>query len=82
MKFSRWLIQFNIFAGRLIADNLKKSITYIITCNVPEVSPFVAYFLTGIPLPLGIITMLFIDMGTDMLPAISLAYEGAGEPLS
>merc|ERR1719427_2023835 len=44
--------------GRLIFDNLKKSIAYT-------------------PLPLGTVTILCIDLGTDMLPAISLAYEQA-----
>ena len=33
--------------------------------------------MADIPLPLGAITILCIDVGTDMLPAISLAYESA-----
>jgi len=61
--------------GRLIFDNLKKSIAYTLTSNIPEISPFLAFITTGIPLPLGTITILFIDLGTDMVPAISLAYE-------
>ncbi|PAV93464.1 hypothetical protein WR25_02940 [Diploscapter pachys] len=35
------------------------------------------YILFGIPLPLGTVTILCIDLGTDMVPAISLAYEEA-----
>jgi len=61
--------------GRLIFDNLKKSIAYTLSSNIPEVLPFLTYILFGLPLPLGTITILCIDLGTDMVPAISLAYE-------
>ncbi|XP_073994046.1 sodium/potassium-transporting ATPase subunit alpha isoform X2 [Rhodnius prolixus] len=61
--------------GRLIFDNLKKSIAYTLTSNIPEISPFLAFILLDIPLPLGTVTILCIDLGTDMMPAISLAYE-------
>ncbi|XP_021915175.1 sodium/potassium-transporting ATPase subunit alpha [Zootermopsis nevadensis] len=63
--------------GRLIFDNLKKSIAYTLTSNIPEISPFLAFILCDIPLPLGTVTILCIDLGTDMVPAISLAYEEA-----
>ena len=39
------------------------------------------YIMANIPLPLGTITILCIDLGTDMLPAISLAYEQAESDL-
>ena len=64
-------------AGRLIFDNLKKSIAYTLTSNIPEISPFLMFIMFDIPLPLGTITILCIDLGTDMVPAISLAYEQA-----
>merc|ERR1712115_18337 len=63
--------------GRLIFDNLKKSIAYTLTSNIPEISPFLAFILLAIPLPLGTVTILCIDLGTDMVPAISMAYEQA-----
>merc|ERR1712183_33165 len=63
--------------GRLIFDNLKKSIAYTLTSNIPEISPFLMFIVLSIPLPLGTITILCIDLGTDMVPAISLAYERA-----
>ncbi|XP_032072027.1 sodium/potassium-transporting ATPase subunit alpha-2-like [Thamnophis elegans] len=63
--------------GRLIFDNLKKSIAYTLTSNIPEISPFLLFIIFDIPLPLGTITILCIDLGTDMVPAISLAYEKA-----
>ncbi|CDW54807.1 Na+:K+ ATPase alpha subunit protein [Trichuris trichiura] len=61
--------------GRLIFDNLKKSIAYTLTSNIPEISPFLMFMLLNIPLPLGTVTILCIDLGTDLWPAISLAYE-------
>uniref|UniRef100_A0AAY4DK62 Sodium/potassium-transporting ATPase subunit alpha n=1 Tax=Denticeps clupeoides TaxID=299321 RepID=A0AAY4DK62_9TELE len=63
--------------GRLIFDNLKKSIAYTLTSNIPEITPFLFFIMVNIPLPLGTITILCIDLGTDMVPAISLAYEAA-----
>lgn len=63
--------------GRLIFDNLKKSIAYTLTSNIPEITPFLFFILADVPLPLGTVTILCIDLGTDMVPAISLAYERA-----
>lgn len=56
--------------GRLIFDNLKKSIAYTLTSNIPEISPFLAFILCDIPLPLGTVTILCIDLGTDMVSFI------------
>uniref|UniRef100_A0A8C1F045 Sodium/potassium-transporting ATPase subunit alpha n=1 Tax=Cyprinus carpio carpio TaxID=630221 RepID=A0A8C1F045_CYPCA len=63
--------------GRLIFDNLKKSIAYTLTSNIPEITPFLLFIIGSVPLPLGTVTILCIDLGTDMVPAISLAYESA-----
>jgi len=61
--------------GRLIFDNLKKSIAYTLSSNIPEISPFLVFIVVQIPLPLTTVLILCIDLGTDMVPAISLAYE-------
>lgn len=53
--------------GRLIFDNLKKSIAYTLTSNIPEISPFLVFILCDVPLPLGTVTILCIDLGTDMV---------------
>merc|ERR1719295_406264 len=63
--------------GRLIFDNLKKPIAYTLTTNIPEISPFLLFIIADVPLPLGTVTILCIDLGTDMVPAISMAYEQA-----
>jgi len=43
--------------------------------NIPEAIPYLAYILVRIPLPLTIIQILAVDLGTDMLPALALAAE-------
>lgn len=58
--------------GRLIFDNLKKSIAYTLTSNIPEISPFLAFILCDIPLPLGTVTILCIDLGTDMVSVVPI----------
>lgn len=61
--------------GRLIFDNLKKSISYTLSSNFTELIPFIMFIIAQIPLPLTTIMILIIDLGTDMIPAISFAYE-------
>jgi len=61
--------------GRLIFDNLKKSIAYTLSSNIPEISPFIFFMIIDIPQPLSTVLILCIDLGTDMVPAISFAYE-------
>merc|ERR1719422_1872918 len=63
--------------GRLIFYNLKKSIAYTLTTNIPEISPFLLFILADVPCHLATVTILCIDLGTDMVPAISMAYEQA-----
>ena len=63
--------------GRKIFDNLKKTIVYLLTSNMTEIWPFVGLVVLQIPLPLSNIFMLCICVGTDIYPALSLAYEEA-----
>ena len=66
-------------AGRRVYDNVRKFILYIFTHAIPEVSPFLLFALSGgaIPLPLTVLQILAIDLGTDILPALALAREPA-----
>ncbi len=61
--------------GRAVFDNIRKFLTYILTSNVPELIPFLAFALFNIPLALTLIQVLLIDLGTDSLPAIGLGAE-------
>lgn len=61
--------------GRTVYENIKKFITYIFASNIPEAVPYLAYMLLKIPLPLTILQILAVDLGTDMLPALALGTE-------
>lgn len=63
--------------GRLIFDNLKKAIAYPLTSNIPEVIPYILFIVLQIPLPLSVVLILCVDLGTDIVPGISYAYEHA-----
>ena len=68
-----------IEAGRRAYNNVQKFITYIFTHAVPEVLPFLAFALAGgaIPIPLTVMQVLAVDLGTDTLPALALSREPA-----
>ncbi len=63
--------------GRAIFANIRKFTTYIFTSNTPEAVPFILFALTGgrIPLALGVMHVLSIDLGTDIMPALALGSE-------
>ncbi len=61
--------------GRAVYDNLRKFLTYILTHNVAELVPYLAFALFKVPLPLTVIQILAIDLGTDTLPALALGAE-------
>lgn len=67
--------------GRRIFDNLKKTIAYTLTSNTPEMMPFVIYAIFGMPLPLTLMLILIVNVGTDLLPAMSLAYEDSEQDI-
>lgn len=46
--------------GRIIFDNLKKSICYTLSSKIPELTPFLFYMIFQIPLPLGNYILFFI----------------------
>ncbi len=61
--------------GRAVFTNIRNFLTYILTSNVPELIPYLAFVVFRIPLPLTIIQILAVDLGTDMLPALGLGAE-------
>ena len=61
--------------GRAVFENLRKFLTYILTSNIPELLPYLAFVLFKIPLPLTVIQILAVDLGTDLLPALALGAE-------
>jgi magnesium-transporting ATPase (P-type) len=61
--------------GRAVFQNIRKFLSYILTSNIPEIVPYLAFVLARIPLPLTIVQILAVDLGTDMLPALALGAE-------
>ena len=61
--------------GRAVFDNIRKFLTYILTSNVPELVPYLAFAFAGVPLALTIVQVLAVDLGTDMIPALGLGAE-------
>ncbi|HLE24654.1 MAG TPA: cation-transporting P-type ATPase, partial [Thermodesulfobacteriota bacterium] len=61
--------------GRAIYSNIKKFVTYIFASNIPEIIPFILFVVFKIPLPLTIMQILAVDLGTDLLPALGLGAE-------
>jgi len=64
--------------GRSTFRNIRRFLTYHLTDNVAELTPFVIWALSGgqFPLAIGVLQVLALDIGTDMLPALALG----GEP--
>jgi magnesium-transporting ATPase (P-type) len=67
--------------GRATFANIRRFLTYHLTDNVAELTPFVVWALSGgrFPLALGVLQILALDIGTDTLPAVAL---GADPPSS
>lgn len=63
--------------GRTVYSNLQKFLLYILNSNVPEAAPSVVFLLTRglVPLPLTVMQILTVDLGTDLLPALGLGIE-------
>jgi len=63
--------------GRTVYSNIQKFLLYIFNSNVPEAIPSALFLLSRglIPLPLNVLQILVVDLGTDMLPALGLGSE-------
>ncbi len=76
--------------GRTTYINIRRFLTYHLTDNVAELTPFVVWAVSGgqIPLALGVLQVLALDIGTDTLSAVALGAEPpsrrllAGPPVS
>ncbi|HZD54938.1 MAG TPA: HAD-IC family P-type ATPase, partial [Candidatus Aquicultoraceae bacterium] len=62
--------------GRVTFGNIRKFVLYLLSCNVSEILAVAAAMLAGLPLPLLPLQILFLNLVTDVFPALAL---GAGE---
>ena len=65
--------------GRATYANIRRFLTFHLTDNVAELAPFALWALSGgsVPPAIGVLQVLALDIGTDMLPALALGDEPA-----
>ena len=65
--------------GRTVYSNIQKFLIYILNSNLPEAVPSALFLFSrgAIPLPLTVMQILTVDLGTDMMPALGLGSEKA-----
>ncbi|MFH1779589.1 MAG: calcium-translocating P-type ATPase, PMCA-type [Candidatus Micrarchaeota archaeon] len=61
--------------GRIIYDNITKSVTYLVSCNIGEILTLFIGIVIGLPTPLIAIQILWMNLVTDGLPALALGFE-------
>ena len=61
--------------GRIIYANILKFVHYLFSCNFAEILAVFVAILVGWPLPLGPLQILWLNMVTDVFPALALALE-------
>ncbi|MCG2587319.1 cation-translocating P-type ATPase [Rhodohalobacter sulfatireducens] len=64
--------------GRIIFTNIRKFVYYLMSCNVSEVTVIALSFVVGSPLPILPLQILFLNLVTDVFPALALGL-GEGE---
>jgi P-type Ca2+ transporter type 2C len=61
--------------GRAIFDNVKKYLMYLLSSNVGEIALMAGAMLVGLPVPLTAVQILYVNLATDGLPALALAFD-------
>ncbi len=69
--------------GRVIFDNIRAFVIYLLSCNLSEILLIGGAVLAGLPLPLLPIHILFLNFVTDVFPAFALGFgEGSGREMT
>src|SRR6185369_2450556 len=61
--------------GRIIYANIHRFVHYLFSCNLAEILVVFIALMIGWPLPLGALEILWLNMVTDVFPALALALE-------
>ncbi len=61
--------------GRIIVNNIQRFIHYLFSCNFAEILTVFVAIMIGWPLPLGVLQILWLNLVTDIFPALALALE-------
>jgi plasma-membrane calcium-translocating P-type ATPase len=67
--------------GRGIYDNIKKAVHFLLSSNIGEILTIFVAILLGLPTPLVAVQLLWVNLVTDSLPAISLGVEPAAKDI-
>jgi Ca2+-transporting ATPase len=67
--------------GRLVFENIKKYLMFLLSCNLGEIMLLAGATIFGWPLPLSAVQILYINLATDGLPALALAVDPHEEDL-
>jgi Ca2+-transporting ATPase len=65
--------------GRIIFENIRKFVIYLLSCNISEVMIVFAASVVNAPLPILPLQILFLNLVTDVFPALALGV-GRGDP--
>jgi Ca2+-transporting ATPase len=65
--------------GRVIFNNIRKFVLYLLSCNISEILAIALFSLLPIPLPIHPLQILFLNLVTDVFPALALGV-GEGDP--
>ncbi|MGO1469048.1 MAG: calcium-translocating P-type ATPase, SERCA-type [Tissierella sp.] len=65
--------------GRVIYDNIRKFVYFLLSCNIGEILLIFTSILAGLPVPLLPIQLLWLNLVTDSFPALALGME-KGDP--
>jgi Ca2+-transporting ATPase len=61
--------------GRIVFENIKKYLTYLLSSNVGEIVLLAGAVIAGLPMPLSAVQILYVNLATDGLPALALAVD-------
>jgi Ca2+-transporting ATPase len=65
--------------GRVIYDNIKNTIFFLLSCNLGEILLVIGAILLNLKMPLGPLHLLWLNLITDSFPALALGFEKAGK---
>jgi len=75
-KFSTILAA--VEGGRVIFGNIRRFVRYLLSCNVSEILAVTIASFAGLPLPLLPLQILFLNLVTDVFPALALGFDEGG----
>jgi Ca2+-transporting ATPase len=61
--------------GRIVFGNIRKYLMYLLSCNVGEILLLAGAVFVGLPPPLAVVQILYVNLATDGLPALALAVD-------